>query len=138
MKFEQPKSVIEVNSSSASELAALLGRKRVAQLVQVPKRLLFVGREALHERGIIQLCAAIIGWQIAEHAQPAQKQLAALDGHGLPARKERIANILALLRREAFEITLAIENGVLLLRGQAVPLLEIFANLGLALGRQDS
>lgn len=105
-------------------------------MIQIAQRLLLVGREALHKRGIVELRLTRRGSQIAQHAKTPKKQLAPFNGHGLPARQKAVANILPLLRRKALEESLAVLNGVLLFRAQPVPLLEIPADLRLTLRRQ--
>jgi len=111
-------------------------RWRIAERIQIAQSLLFVGREAAHELGVVKSGFPLRWRHVIEHSLSAENQQAPLRRERLPARQQVIANVLLLFGRHPVENFSANPDIVSLFGRKLVPLLEILANLRLTLGRE--
>lgn len=100
------------------------------------EQLLFIGRQAGKEGGVVQQLLALRGWDLLQLAQFIEQKAPPLGRQSLPARQHLLAHLSPFFRCQALPDLRTASEFLPLLGSQPVPLLEALANACLLFGRQ--
>jgi hypothetical protein len=106
------------------------------QVGKLPQHFPVFEAQSIDECGIVELGLTVRFAHVAKRVQALQEGLTPHRGQLLPARKKRLADVPLLLGSHLLPHALAVAQGLLLGRSQAVPGFEALANLRLLFRRQ--